>query len=87
MGRTHGRLRERFKDTPYLGVWNQHRQVPKCDFIETLPVKLNTLDHDHNDGDDDIFLDLESLSTSLCTQEEMLETKADTVPDTRVSAQ
>ena len=80
MGRTHGRLRERFKDTPYLGVWNQHRQVPKCDSIETLPVKLNTFDHHYNDGNDDTFLDLES-SISLGTQEEMPETE-DAEPDT-----
>ena len=29
-------------------------------FIETLPVKLNAFDHDHSDGNDDTFLDLES---------------------------
>ena len=31
-------------------------------FIETLPVKLNAFDHDHNDGNDDTFLDRESSS-------------------------
>ena len=29
-------------------------------FIETLHVNLNAFDHDHNDGNDDTFLDLES---------------------------
>ena len=78
------------EDPKTYRIWESGTKIVESQyvtFIETLPVKLNTLDHDHNDGDDDIFLDLESLSTSLCTQEEMLETKADTVPDTRVSAQ
>ncbi|CAN0462903.1 unnamed protein product [Laminaria digitata] len=48
----------------------------------TLPVKLNTLEHDHNDSDDGTFLDLESSSISLGTQEEMLETEADAETDT-----
>ncbi|CAN0490906.1 unnamed protein product, partial [Laminaria digitata] len=51
-------------------------------FIETLPVKLNTLEHDHNDSDDGTFLDLESSSISLGTQEEMPETEADAEMDT-----
>ena len=50
-------------------------------FIETVPVKINAFDHDHNDGNDDTFLDLES-SISLVTQEEMPETEADAEPDT-----
>ena len=50
--------------------------------IETLPVKLNAFDHDHNNGNDDIFLDLRSSSISLGTQDEMPETEADAEPDT-----
>ena len=50
--------------------------------IETLPVKLNAFDHDHNDGNDDTFLDLESSFIPLGTQEEMPETEADAEPDT-----
>ena len=80
MGRTHGRLRERFKDIPDLGVWNQDRRVPKCN-IQTFPVRLNAFDRDHNDGNDDTFLDLESSSIALGTQE-MPETEADDEPDT-----
>ena len=49
--------------------------------IETLPVKLNAFDHDHNDGNDDTFIDLESSSISHVTQE-MPETEADAEPDT-----
>ena len=44
--------------------------------IETLPVKLDVFDHDHNDGNDDTFLNLESSSISLITLEEMPETEA-----------
>ena len=51
-------------------------------FIETLPVKLNAFDHDHNDGNDDAFLDLESSSISPGTQDEMPETEADADADT-----
>ena len=51
-------------------------------FIETLPVKLIAFDHDHNDGNDDTFLGLESSSISLGTQEGMLEIEADTESDT-----
>ena len=61
-----------------LGVWNQDRRT----FIETLPVKLNAFGHDHNDGNDDTFLDLESSFIPLGTQEEMPETEADAEPDT-----
>ena len=50
--------------------------------IETLLFKLNTFDHDHNDGIDDTFLDLESSSISLGTQEEMPKTEAHAEPDT-----
>ena len=82
MGRTHGRLRELFKDIPDLGVWNQDRRVPNVTLIETLLFKLNTFDHDHNDGIDDTFLDLESSSISLGTQEEMPKTEAHAEPDT-----
>ena len=49
--------------------------------METPPVKINAFDDDHNDGNDDIFLDLES-SISLGTQEEKSETEADAEPDT-----
>ena len=51
-------------------------------FIETVPVKINAFDHDHNDGNDDTFLDLESSSISLGTQDEMAETESDTEPVT-----
>ena len=51
-------------------------------FIETLPVKLNAFDHDHYNGNDDIFLDLRSSFISLGTQDEMPETEADAEPDT-----
>ena len=54
-------------------------------FIETVPDKLNAFDHDHNDGNDDTFRDLESSSISLDTQEEMPETEADAEPDTGYS--
>ena len=43
--------------------------------------RLNAFDHDHNDRNDDTFLDLESPSISLGTQEEMPETEADAEPD------
>ena len=46
----------------------ESRNVP---FIETLPVKLNDFDHEDNDGNDGTFLDLESSSISLGTQEGM----------------
>ena len=51
-------------------------------FIETLPVMPNAFDHDHNDGNDNIFVDMESSSISLGTQEETPETEADAEPDT-----
>ena len=51
-------------------------------FIETLPVKFNAFDHDHNDGNDETFLDLESSSISLGTQKEMPESEADAETDT-----
>ena len=89
-GRTHGRLRERFEDIPDLGVWKTYRtwesgtkivESRNVTFIETLPIKLDDFDHDHNDANDDTFLDLESSSISLGTQE-MPETEADAEPDT-----
>ena len=63
-----------------LGVWNliESRNVT---LLEALPGKLCTFDHDHNDGDDGNFLDLESSSVSLGAQE-MTETEADAEPDT-----
>ena len=56
-------------------------ESPNVTFIETLLVKLNAFGYDLKDGNDDTFLDLESLSTSLGTQEEMPETEADAEPD------
>ena len=43
--------------------------------------KVARIDRDHNDGNDDTFLDLESSSIALGTQE-MPETEADDEPDT-----
>ena len=44
-------------------TWESGTQIVesrKVTSIETLPVKLNAFDHDHNDGNHDTFLDLES---------------------------
>ena len=72
------------KDSKAYLIWESGTKIVESrnfTFIETLPVKLNAFDHDHNDANDDTFLDLES-SISLGTQEEMPETEADAEPDT-----
>ena len=65
-------------------IWESRTKIVESRnaFIETLPVKLNAFDHDHNDGNDDTFLDLESSSISLGTQGEMPKTEADAESDT-----
>ena len=50
-------------------------------FFETFPVKLNAFDHDHSDGNDGAFLDLEPSSIPLGMPEEMPESEADAEPD------
>ena len=73
------------KDSKTYQIWESGTKIVEprnITFIETLSVKVNAFDHDHNDGNDDTFLDLESSSISLCTQEEMPETEADAEPDT-----
>ena len=43
MGRTHGRLREGFKDIPVLRVWNQDRRVPKCSMSRLILLSSTLL--------------------------------------------
>ena len=79
-----GRMVEYGKDSKTYRICESGTKIVESrnvTFIETLLVKLNAFDHDHNDGNDDTFLDLES-SISLGTQEEMPETEADAEPDT-----
>ena len=81
MGRTHGGYG---KDSKTYRIWDSGTKIVESrnvTFIETFPVRLNAFDRDHNDGNDDTFLDLESSSISLGTQE-MPETEADAEPDT-----
>ena len=54
-------------------------QSRKC-FIETLPIKLDASDHNHNDGSDDTSLHLVSYNT-LSTRD-IPETEAGAEPDT-----
>ena len=73
------------KDSKTYRIWESETKIVEprnVTFIENLPVKLNAFDHNHNDGNDDTFLDLESSSISLRTQEEMPKTEADAEPDT-----
>ena len=73
------------KNSKTYRIWESGTKIVESrnvTFIETLPVKLNDFVHDHNDGNDATFLDLESSSISLGTQEEMPETEADVEPDT-----
>ena len=81
MRRTHGRLRENSNTYRILESGTKIIQSRNITFIETLFVKVNALDHDHNDVNDDTFRDLES-SIPLRRQEEMPETEADADPDT-----
>ena len=81
MRRTHGRLRENSNTYRILESGTKIIQSRNITFIETLLVKVNALDHDHNDVNDDTFRDLES-SIPLRRQEEMPETEADAEPDT-----
>ena len=80
-----GRMVSYGKDSNTYRIWESGTKIVESrnvTFIETLPVKLNAFDHDHNDGNGDTFLDLESSSISLGTQEEMSDTEADAEPDT-----
>ena len=79
-----GRMVGYAKDSKTYRIWESGTKIVESrnvTFIETLPVKLNAFDHDHNDVNDDTFLNLESSSISLGTQE-MPETEADAEPDT-----
>ena len=80
MRRTHGRLRENSNTYRILESGTKIVESRNVTCIETLPVKLNAFDHDHNDGSNDAFLDLESTSISLGTQEKMPATEADAEP-------
>ena len=69
-------------------IWESGTKIVESQnvtFIETLPGKLNTLDCDHHDSDGDTFLDVESSSISLGTQEERPEAEEDAQPDTDLS--
>ena len=80
-----GRMVGYGKDEKTYQIWESGTKIVESrnvTFIEALPVKLIAFDHDHNDDNGDTFLDLESSSISLCTQEEMPETEADAEPDT-----
>ena len=80
-----GRMVGYGKDSKTSRIWESGGKIVQSrnvTFIETLPVKLNVFDHDHNDGNDDIFHGLTSSSVSLDTQEELPETEADAEPDT-----
>ena len=41
-----------------MGKLQDIPDVGNLTFIETLPAQVDTLDQDHNDGDDDTFPDL-----------------------------
>ena len=72
-------------DSKTYRIWESGTKIVESrneTFIETLPVMPNAFDHDHNDGNDNIFVDMESSSISLGTQEETPETEADAEPDT-----
>ena len=79
-----GRMVGYGKDSKTYRIWESGTKIVESrnvTFIETFPVRLNAFDRDHNDGNDDTFLDLESSSIALGTQE-MPETEADDEPDT-----
>ena len=60
-----GRMVGYGKDSKTCRIWESGTKIVESrniTFIETLPVKLNGVDHDHNDGNDDTFLDLKSSS-------------------------
>ena len=79
-----GRMVSYGKDSKTYRIWESGTKVAESrnvTFIKILPVKPNVFGHDHNDGDDDTFLDLESSCISLRTQEELPETEAATEPD------
>ena len=80
-----GRMVGYGKDSKTYRIWESGTKIVEsrnATFVKTLPVELNAFDHDHNGGNDYTFLDQESSSISLGTQEEMLETEADAKPDT-----
>ena len=65
-----GRMVGYGKDSKTSRIWESGGKIVQSrnvTFIETLPVKLNVFDHDHNDGNDDIFHGLTSSSVSLDT--------------------
>ena len=73
------------KDSKTCRIWESGTKIVESrnvTFVATLPVKRNAFDHDHNDSNDDTFLDPESSFISLGTQEEMPETEAGAEPDT-----
>ena len=81
MGRTHGGYG---KDSKTYRIWDSGTKIVESrnvTLIEHIPVNINAFDHDHNDGNDGTFLDLESSSISLGTEDEMPETEADAEPD------
>ena len=49
----------------YVNVKETSNESRNVKFIETLPVKINAFDHDHNYGSNGTFLGLESSSVSL----------------------
>ena len=62
------------EDPKTYRIWESGTKIVESrnvTYIETLPVKLNDFDHEDNDGNDGTFLDLESSSISLGTQEGM----------------
>ena len=51
------------KDSKTYWIWESGTKIVESlnvTFIQTRPVQLNAFGHDHNDGNDDIFIDLES---------------------------
>ena len=58
-----GRMVGYGKDSKTNLIWEYGTKIVESRnlaFIETLPVNLNAVDHDHIGGNDDTFLDLES---------------------------
>ena len=54
-----GRMVGYGKDSKTYRIWESGTKIVESRnviFIETLPIKLNAFDHDHNDGNDDTCL-------------------------------
>lgn len=71
------------KDSKTCRIWVSGTRIDESrnlTFIETLPVTPNAFEHDHNDNDDDNFLDWEA-SIPFATQD-MPSTEADAESDT-----